>query len=81
MVRRGDREGLGAVQSDGNSPFAMGADGRISKWEHMRRRFSHAQQSAGASYRDRQQLRRAGGAGQWLPGGVEGGTEAESGGK
>lgn len=54
----------------GSSPYAVGADGRISKWEQMRRRFTQAQ-SKGPGYGG---AKRTGASKHWLRGGVEGGN-------
>lgn len=56
----------------GNNRFAVGADGRISKWEQMRRRFTLAQ-SSGPSFAEARRQAGAGGA-KWLKGDVEGGS-------
>lgn len=72
VERRSERTGLG-TQSSSNSPFAVGPDGRISKWERMRLRFVEAQASAPGF---REAGRRAGGGGVgWLKGKAEGGEE------
>lgn len=69
VQRRGEREGLGTAQSSGN-PFAVGSDGRISKWEQMRRRFAESQASGSgfASSGPRRDSVR------WLAGKAEGGS-------
>ena len=66
MERRGERAGLGTAQVSDNNPFAVGADGRISKWEQMRRRFAEAQ-STGPGFGGAKRTGSGGGV-RWLKG-------------
>ncbi|CAM9264213.1 unnamed protein product [Choristocarpus tenellus] len=65
VERRVDREGLGAAPA---GPYALGSDGRISKWERMRQRFNREEGFHGSSLSWRGQ-----GGKDWQKGGVEGG--------
>eukprot|EP00752_Nemacystus_decipiens_P001909 g1839.t1 len=67
--KRGERAGLGST-AEGGSSFAVGPDGRVSRWEMMRRRFSEAQ-SSGPGFGAR--AKGAGRGGTWLKGQAEGG--------